>query len=187
MEKNPSLADVAARRQEIEKEIEARKAELADLAFAERVLRRLAGTSHPTPPIPPRPPASHPSPAKVEGYSVDPAKESVESLISIVLSTSPRVWWNANELQRELSRLKGAQVPMSTISPTLSNMKSREKIVRDGMRVADPNRVAFSNSALDLQMAGPEPKETGSPEGDPGTGEPDRSPIETQSRSGVFE
>ncbi|RUU46640.1 hypothetical protein EOC93_02395 [Mesorhizobium sp. M6A.T.Ce.TU.002.03.1.1] len=166
MKTNPSLSDVAARREQLEAEIEARKLELSELAFAERVLKRLGEYMPPvrvepagggvtlnsvSRPIPPRPPPPPPlPPLKVEAYTVDPTKESVESLILIVLGASDRVWWTANELQSELTVLKGAEVPMSTISPTLSNMKGTRKIVRDGMKVADPKRAGWQTDIDDL-------------------------------------
>lgn len=190
MKTNPSLSDVAVRREQLEAEIEERKLELSELAVAERVLRRLAEytptarvtpatpsvtlnsvTRH-SPPTPPLPP-----PPKNEAYAVDAGKESVESLILIILGASDRVWWTANELQAELTALKGAEVPMSTISPTLTNMKNGGKIFRDGLRVADSNRVRPMPSALDLLEVDPSSQnENGEAQASPETGEPASSP-----------
>lgn len=197
MKANPSLSDVAARREQLETEIEERQLELSELAVAERVLRRLADyipSAHlpPTPPgvtlnsitRPPRPPSPPPVP-KNESYAVDTVRESVESLILIILGASDRVWWTANELQVELTALKGSEVPMSTVSPTLTNMKNSGKIYRDGLRVADPNRVRHTPSALDLLEAPSQNEngETSSPEPE----EPDSSSNDTQIRPSVFE
>jgi hypothetical protein len=133
MKTNPSLADVAQRRQTLEAEIAARQRELEELEIAERVLHRLGALMEAAP-------AAKPVPAKIGNAVAEPAKESIESLILILLSDEGRVWWTANELQVELSRLKGTEVPMSTVSPTLSNMKNKDKIAREGMRVALPER-----------------------------------------------
>ncbi|MER9116695.1 hypothetical protein NKH93_08730 [Mesorhizobium sp. M0954] len=185
MNTNPSLSDVAARREQLEAEIEERKLELSELAVAERVLRRLGEytpsvrasqtvpgvtlNSLPRHVLPPPPLSS-----KVENYTVDPARESVESLILIVLGASDKVWWTANQLQVEVSALKGVEVPMSTISPTLSMMKGAGKIVRDGMRVADPKRGGFVD---DLISAGTKAQnENGEAKASPDTGEPPSSP-----------
>ncbi|WP_143748319.1 hypothetical protein [Mesorhizobium carmichaelinearum] len=196
MNQNPTLLDVQARREQLEQEIEARKLELSELAVAERVLKRLvetaASATHsaaftaapnafalpPRPPVPPRPwPPVPPSPPKVDAYSVDPSKESIESLILILLGASQRVWWTANELQAELSILRGAEVPMSTISPTLTNMKNNGKIYRAGLKVADPNRVHKMPSALTLlEDDEPAQNENGEAFASPETGEPDASP-----------
>ncbi|MES0101890.1 hypothetical protein [Mesorhizobium sp. M0019] len=203
MKTNPSLSDVAARREQLEEEIEERKLELAELAVAERVLRRLGEYTpvvrvrpavpgvtlnslprHVWPPSPPPPPP--PPPPRVEAYTVDPTKESVESLILIVLGASERVWWTANELQAELTVLKGAEVPMSTISPTLSNMKGTGKIIRKGMKVSDPKRASEWNLAMDDLMgvnANKAPNENGEAKAPPETGEPASSPIETKDPS----
>jgi hypothetical protein len=197
MKTNPSLSDVAARREQLEAEIEERKMELAELAFAERVLRRLGEYTPPVrvgPAVPgvtlnsiprhisPRPPPPPPPPApRLDAYTVDPSKESVESLILIVLGASDRLWWTANELQSELSKLKGAEVPMSTISPTLTNMKNSHKIHRVGLRVADSNRARLMPSALDLLADNqPSQNENGEAKASPETGEPASSPIETK-------
>lgn len=196
MNPNPTLLDVQARREQLELEIEARRLELSELAVAERVLRRLVetasaipGATHasvpnamglpPRPPVPPRPPPSPtpPSPPKVDAYSVDPSKESIESLILILVGASQRVWWTANELQAELSILRGTDVPMSTISPTLTNMKNSGKIYREGLRVADASRVLKIPSAPSLLDDGmPVEDENGEAEASPETGEPEASP-----------
>lgn len=188
MKANPSLSDVSARREQLEAEIEERKLELSELAFAERVLRRLgeytpAVRVAPSIPgvtlnsiprhTPPRPPSPPPVP-RSETFAVDSAKESIESLILIILGASDRIWWTANELQSELTALKSADVPMSTISPTLTNMKNSGKITRDGLRVADPNRVPLTDR-LEL-LVKPSQNENGEAFASPETGEPASSP-----------
>ena len=188
MKTNPSLSDVAARSEQLEREIEERRLELSELAVAARVLRRLGeyaltpdatidSVPRRTPPVPPPVHPVPPIPPKFDAYAVDPTKESVESLILIVLGASRKAWWTANELQAELSRLKGTEVPMSTISPTLTNMKNNGKIHRDGFRVADLNRVRQFPSALDLLEANSPPQnENGEAKASPETGELAGSP-----------
>lgn len=187
MNPNPTLQDVQARRELLEREIEARKVELSELAIAERVLVRLVdnasvpgSTPHPfplppRPPVPPKPPVP-PSPPRVDAYSVDPSRESIESLILILLGASQRVWWTATELQVELSVLRGTEVPMSTISPTLTNMKNNGKIYRSGLKVADPNRVRKIQSALSLLDDEPTQNENEEAFASSETGEPEASP-----------
>lgn len=51
------------------------------------------------------------------------------------LRLSNQPWLDANEVQSMASTLKGEEIPMATISPTLSNMKG-EYIEREGLRVA---------------------------------------------------
>lgn len=69
-----------------------------------------------------------------------------------VLKNSPSPWMSANEIQEKASELKGTEVPMSTVSPTLSSMKSLNMIVRNGFFVALPDRVdqsQLSEQSLD--------------------------------------
>jgi len=57
-----------------------------------------------------------------------------------VLDKSPNPWLTANQIQERVSELKGAPVPMSSISPTLSEMKA-QFVERKGMLVALKTRL----------------------------------------------
>ena len=57
-----------------------------------------------------------------------------------VLDTSTNLWLTANQIQERVSKLKGDTVPMSSISPTLSEMKT-EYLERKGMLVALKSRL----------------------------------------------
>lgn len=66
---------------------------------------------------------------------------STRELIHHVLDSGNRLWMTANEIRDLISELKGSPVPMSTVSPTLSDMKKSGLIARDNMRVALVDRV----------------------------------------------
>lgn len=68
------------------------------------------------------------------------APKTTKQLIEHVASMGP-LWRTANELQEEMSEIAGREVPMSTVSPSLTEMKKVGRIVRDGMRVALRSRV----------------------------------------------
>ncbi|WP_375393985.1 hypothetical protein [uncultured Sphingomonas sp.] len=53
-----------------------------------------------------------------------------------VLADADRVWLTANEIQELAARLRGSEIPMSSVSPGLSEMKQDGTIERDGMKVA---------------------------------------------------
>ncbi len=53
----------------------------------------------------------------------------------------------ANEVRAKASELKGTEIPMGTVSPTLTDLKNAGLIVRDGMRVALASRVLKDNEA----------------------------------------
>lgn len=63
------------------------------------------------------------------------------TLFISILRQSEEVWVTANEIQERASAIKGQQIPMATVSPTLSNMKNDGLIVRDGLKVALADRV----------------------------------------------
>jgi hypothetical protein len=148
---NPTLQDVRNRRAEIAKITADLKVEDAELATAEKVLIRLGATA-PLPLMPvviaepeaapvsvSMPPASQE--AESEGLVSDVVKnimtghESLEQLIALMFENCSDEWWTANEVQICLTEIKGKEVPMSSISPTLTNMKNNGVIVRDGFNV----------------------------------------------------
>lgn len=130
---DPSLSDVRRRRAEIKKQFAALANEDERLEMVEAVLEQLGGKPPAMPSLGIE--ADHKQ-GRFGGGSAQPEKETVESLILIALSDGD--WWTANEIQTEVSKLRGKETPMSTISPTLSAMKKDGKIVRDGLKVKSP-------------------------------------------------
>ncbi|HET6525176.1 hypothetical protein [Sphingopyxis sp.] len=76
------------------------------------------------------------------GFSIrNPFKAGTnKAFIWEVLDTAHTIWLNANQIQERASELKGEDIPMSSISPMLSEMKDTY-LERDGMLVALKERV----------------------------------------------
>jgi hypothetical protein len=87
------------------------------------------------------------------------APKTTKQLIEHVASMGA-LWRTANELQEEMSEIAGREVPMSTVSPSLTEMKKAGRIVRDGMRVALRSRVLTEEP--DLLNENDPPSEGGS-------------------------
>lgn len=66
---------------------------------------------------------------------------TVKELIVRVLADNPEIWMIASDIQQKASNLKGSDVPMTTISPTLTTLKDEGLIVRDGLKVALKKRL----------------------------------------------
>ncbi len=64
---------------------------------------------------------------------------TVEEAITHVLLINSNPWMTANEIQ-DAAKWYGKDIPMASISPTLSNMKGK-KVVRDGRKVALASRI----------------------------------------------
>jgi hypothetical protein len=177
MEPNQAMNAILSRRKAIREEIARLESEDAELQIAERVIERLGrsideGVASETAASSA---GDHPSSEARSRRPRPPLKE----MIIEYLTRTPELWRTANDIQFNVSDMKGADVPMSSISPTLSDLKKSGHIVRNGMQVA---------LAVRVQREQPDFfNENGPPEGDPETGEPDRSPIETQSRDSAVE
>ncbi|TGX54749.1 hypothetical protein E5A73_04645 [Sphingomonas gei] len=65
-----------------------------------------------------------------------PPKRSVRDLVLEALKDAPAVWTDATEIQKIASASRGSEVPMGSISPTLSLLKSEGLVSRNGMKVA---------------------------------------------------
>lgn len=63
------------------------------------------------------------------------------ALFMSILRQSENPWMTANEIQERASAIKGQEVPMATVSPTLSNMKNVGVIRREGLKVALTERL----------------------------------------------
>jgi hypothetical protein len=144
-----TIADVQARRAEVKAELLAIHerlrilgAEDEELVVAERVLLRLAGVPQALPSNNDdalgdwMTPAgwNHPNrPAPMDG--------TIEEVIEWLLEGSVSYWATSAQLQAALAATLKRPVPMSTVSPTLSNMKNKGIIVRDGLKVALAKRI----------------------------------------------
>ena len=51
--------------------------------------------------------------------------ETIEELIILCMENCGEDWWTAGEMQACLTAVKGRDVPMGSVSPTLSNMKTK--------------------------------------------------------------
>lgn len=72
----------------------------------------------------------------IRHFHAELTNPSTKDLLISVMRQTPNVWTTANEVQARVSERKGVDVPMSTISPYLSELKRDEIIVRNGMKVA---------------------------------------------------
>jgi len=100
-----------------------------------------------------------------------------KNMIIEALDRPRPLWQTAKDIQSYLSLITRSEVPMSSISPALTDMKLADTIVRQDMSVA-----------LALRVQDEEPdflKENEPPEGGSETGEVPTSPIETQERKSV--
>jgi hypothetical protein len=155
---NPTLRDVTNRRaaireerQQIEVRLRQIGAEDQELAVAERVLAKLVKVPPPLPWVTdPAGPASQgvltglagptgPAPLPPLPYS-QPKELTIEEVISFVLDLSQEPWLTANDIQEQAKDV-GKEIPMSSLSPTLSIMKNKGTIARDGLKVALSDRI----------------------------------------------
>jgi hypothetical protein len=103
--------------------------------------------------VSPPPPLRIPADADEEGTVVDEVKaklkgnETLEDLIFLLLDECKDDWWTATEIQSHLTDVKGREVPMSSISPTLTKMKDAGTLTRDGFNVALTSRVQKKQTA----------------------------------------
>lgn len=131
---------IKERRAELAKMREAIDAEERELSIAERVLVRL----HRHAPAPlPAVPTIEQAASKLQNRST-----STESLIERALRECATVWYTSAEVRVDVSRLKGKDVPMTTIGPTLTAMKRNGTIVRDGNKVALAERATANGAHL---------------------------------------
>lgn len=152
MEHVLSSAAIRERRAALNKQIVDAKAQLADLDIAERFLERFGQAIGA-----PRPDARDMNDL-LENLGLDArasrinaaapmANMTTKELFVSVLRQSSKVWMTANEIQERASAIKGQEVPMATVSPTLSNMKNAGVIVRDGLKVALASRLNENGEA----------------------------------------
>ena len=104
---------------------------LGDLEAAERVLQFLStfGSTQPE---------THPWTFS-QRNPFRPASAKAYIWEALDLSTTP--WLTTNEVQRSASKLKGREIPMSTIQPALSDMRDKH-VERRGRLVAPKSRTS---------------------------------------------
>lgn len=59
-----------------------------------------------------------------------------------VLKASPSPWMTSKAIREQVSERMGRAVPKTSISPKLSELKAKGRIVRDDLLVALPERAA---------------------------------------------
>jgi hypothetical protein len=64
-----------------------------------------------------------------------------------VLRITADPWMTANDIRERASALRGVDVPMGTVSPTLTDLKNAHLIIREGMKVALASRINQNNEA----------------------------------------
>lgn len=133
------LSRIVTRIAEIETAQASLAAEFEELTIARRVLVRLGGNAPPSAPMANQPRL--------------PRAGTTRDLFLEVLRTSDSPWMTANEVRAKASELKGAEIPMGTVSPTLTDLKNAGLIVRDGMKVALASRVRNNNEASTAEAA----------------------------------
>lgn len=127
------LSQIIARIAEIEAAQASMATELEELTVARRVLVRLGGHVVQSVPIAQQPKL--------------PRAGTTRDLFLEVLRANEPPWMTANEVRAKASELKGTEIPMGTVSPTLTDLKNAGLIVRDGLRVALASRVLKDNEA----------------------------------------
>lgn len=175
MSTNPSLTDVLARREIKAKERDAKREELMLLdegikelddliealtRFAQLSSGRLSGLTPHTADVT-SDTAKEAQPVRgrrnILGYQNSP--KTTRDLIVGYLSSTPSLWRTTEDVKFNISEIKGSDVPMGTVGPTLSNMKNKGEIVRDGNKVALAERVRLEQPEFF--------NENGEPDGSP--------------------
>lgn len=115
--------------------------EIAELGAALKVLGRLAPTPQDTAKPASARDANPTSPDRVADgqYRAGTLAEDIQ----YIMENDARTWWTSNELQDELLKLRGSEVPMTSVSPTLTRMKDKDLVQRDGAKVALLARVGM--------------------------------------------
>lgn len=147
------LASARARIEIENKRIEELNGEIGDLLAAARVLARLDGIMS-VEGIEPREPQM-PSDFDPNEQTGNPYRRSTnKAFMWSALKLASQAWLTANEIQEFASKLKGGEIPMSSVSPGLSEMKQDGTIERDGMKVALKSRLNENGEAKASPDAG---------------------------------
>jgi hypothetical protein len=144
MEPSLSLSAIQQRRIEakhelarLQRETQAIQSVLAELDMAERLVRRFGGDEGNGGPQISSTEQSIPAPAEYQTRRLRLPDLVVEAMRSI-----DSIWTDAVTIQTEASRIRGDEVPMGSISPTLTVLKDQGVVERDGMKVALKERLS---------------------------------------------
>lgn len=178
MEQVLSLTVIRARKEALSRQIADAQSQIADLEVAERIVRRFGEAVGD-----PRP-NGHEMDDMLDKAGVAPTVRhavarstassggsglTAKALFLSVMRQSPESWMTANEIQERATAIKGQEVPMGTVSPTLSLMKNEGLIVRRGLKVALVDRAKEFQNAVDRDLEA-FLNENGPPKGGPDAG-----------------
>jgi hypothetical protein len=107
------------------------QAELADLAASKRVFARMGGAKSAVP-------AEQTNGTKA---AITVRANGLGATLIDVLREVQRPWMTAKEVQAAASARMGRDIPMSSISPKLTDLKIKGVVVRDDMQIALAERV----------------------------------------------
>lgn len=154
MDKILSLSSIRKRKAALEEEmaeLEFRVSEISDqleeLAEAEAFVKRFGDEGEGSISADNVPDERLPFPPVVRAKTTKDAL-----LLALKVATDP--WLTANELQVRAIALKGSEIPMATVSPTLSNLKNAGLIVREGLKVALATRAQSRSEVGQLVASG---------------------------------
>lgn len=144
MEPALTLSGIQRRRSEMKQSIDRLQQELqtaqrvlADLDKAEELVRRFGGDEG-TLPLMERAPQLDRFEHRV---AISGRKLRLNELIVEAMRSIEPVWTDAVAIQEEASRIRGSDVPMGSISPTLTVLKDQGVLERNGMKVALKERL----------------------------------------------
>lgn len=137
------LRAIEARRADIAAQAEALHAEDAELAVAERALRRLLqndlkSSFRPSESAPARSEAAAPRRGRTPKFGAKSQRE----LVLEALSEAKETWLDTATILSSVKATAGIALPKKTISPLLSVMRREGVILRKGRTVALANRVS---------------------------------------------
>lgn len=155
MEQVLSLSAIRDQKAALNRAILDAQSQLVDLEVAERIVRRFGKQTDDAKPseneiddllvrVDPRP-RQRPDGASTTAGTGNTLTS--RALVSAVMRQSNSVWMTANEIQERASAIRGSDVPMGTVSPTLSLMKNDGLIARDGLKVALVERLNENGDA----------------------------------------
>jgi hypothetical protein len=122
---------------EIESLLASLPKELEELRVTERVLKRFDVSGEGGV----RLEAKRPITGSADGDAKPHPPMKTREIFIQVLKESETAWMTANEIKDRASSIKGADIPMGTVSPTLSEMKNAGFVIRDGLKVALAERI----------------------------------------------
>jgi hypothetical protein len=158
---------IEARLAEIKAAMSALTDEVSELETALRVIRRLGHGSAPSAVTCPK--------LTDLAFQLTHAQEqrererlnTIRDYVYAVLQDGDIVWATANQIQVLASKRRGSEIPMTSISPTLSLMKAQGILVRKGLHVALATRAKMNEAPGALA---PEPHESFTMEDQTGAG-----------------